>query len=113
MSAIPTSNSVEPFTEERVYGPRLVGGWRIAGISAWTVIWLMSLAAFLAAIITWYRWDSTPAARLVQSFSDLTSDAVTFYVPYQAGIQQLGMSLAFYAGFFAVLRLISGSRTSS
>lgn len=59
-----------PHTQaERIVGPRLRGGWRIAGISAWASMWMISLGAYILATRYWFLIDSTPIFNLVRSKS--------------------------------------------
>lgn len=95
-------------SKERVYGPVLAGGWRSVGISAWAVVWLASLAAFLLAALVYYRWDSTPIAQTVLTDPTITPESQAFMTSYQNAIHQLGLSLPVYGGLFAGLRLLSG-----
>jgi signal transduction histidine kinase len=95
-------------SQERIYGPHLVGGWRTAGRTAWLLIWLLSLSVFFAAIVLWYQWDSTPVAVSALSQPEMTTDARIFLEEYQQAIRDSGMSLPFYAGLYAALRLVSG-----
>ncbi len=93
---------------ERVHGPHLTGLWRKAGTGTWAVVWLLSLAVFALAIYTWYRWDSTPIASIARFFPTTRPEDLTTLGIYQEAIRQLGMSLPFYGGLFAGLRLLSG-----
>lgn len=93
---------------DRIHGPRLAGGWRKVWIGAWALIWLVSVIVFLLAIYYWFRWDSTPAAQIQQFFPTINSATQDLLSKYKVAIQQAGISLAFYGGMFAILRLISG-----
>ena len=109
MSVVDISSPViQMQSEQRVHGPHLVGGWRTLGLAGWAAIWLISLAAFFLAIYVWYRWDSTPIAVTALSDPLLTPENQKMMQDYQDAILQAGMSLPFYGGLFAGLRLLAG-----
>jgi signal transduction histidine kinase len=96
-----------PHTQpERIYGPRLTGGWRIAGIGAWAIIWLISLGTFVLATRFWFTWDSTP---FIKYFAQHPNEGWPniFLIEYQEAIRQMGMSLLSYALLFVVLRTLA------
>lgn len=95
-------------TQERVHGPRLEGVWRKLGIGVWAFIWLLSLIAFGLAVYTWMRWDSTPIAVIAQRDPTITLENQQIAAAYQDAIHQAGLSLSFYGGLFAFLRLVAG-----
>lgn len=106
-------NKVVPLSEAKVqvdhiHGPRLSGTWKKTLIGTWLLVWLVSLVVFGMAIYYWFRWDSTPAAQMPKFFPLITPADQDSMAKYQAAIQQAGLSLAFYGGLFAILRLVSG-----
>jgi signal transduction histidine kinase len=92
---------------ERVHGPQLLGLWRLIGVGAWALIWLISLGAFFLATYIWFMWDSTPIAEYVVQHPETPPVDVAFMTEYQDDLRQLGMSLLFYGGLFAGLRLLA------
>ena len=110
MSASEIPIPVPPTRPERVFGPRLGGVGRIAGISAWAVIWLICLGVFFLAVQHWFTFDSTPITSYIAQHPQKGgwTDANTqFQIKYQDEIHQMGMSLLFYGGMFAGLRLLA------
>jgi len=108
MSTTMITSSDQRVPVERVQGPRLAGAWQKIGIGLWTLIWLLSLLAFGLAIVDWFRWDSTPAAITAQADPSMTAADLQRQSSYQDAILQAGLSLAFYGGLFAALRLLAG-----
>lgn len=95
-----------PHTQtERIHGLRLTGGWRIAGISTWAVIWLICLGAYILATRFWFINDSTPVLTWLAQHPG--SWPTIFFVEYQNAIPQMGMSLLSYALLFVVLRTLA------
>ncbi|MGE5123188.1 MAG: hypothetical protein ACM3H7_01625, partial [Acidobacteriaceae bacterium] len=84
-----------------------MGGWRIASLSAWAIIWLFCLWAFFVVNSYWLTWDSTPIATLALQNPKMLPEIIAKKTAIQADIQQLGMSLPFYGGVLAGLRLLA------
>ncbi len=113
MSASEISLPVPDVQPAHVHGPRLTGVGRKAGIGVWVVIGLVSLGLFFMALDYWFEWDSTPILEYVAQHPDQnldtkqTAENIATAQAYDDAIHQLGMSLPFYGGLFAALRLLA------
>jgi hypothetical protein len=107
MSANAISTPQVPSQAEDINGPSLAGWRRTRLLIIWGVVMLVSLAAFFWGTYLWFRWDSTPIAVYDRTIENVTQDTRTWMEAYQANILKSGMSLTFYGGLFAGLRLIA------
>lgn len=107
MTVSEVSLPVSQTQPERVHGPRLTGAWCTAGVVMWAAVFLLSLGAFILSTYTWFIWDSTPV-KIYALSREVKPEFYLMKLDYETAIRQVGMSLAFYGGLFASLRLLAG-----
>jgi hypothetical protein len=106
-----TSALSHPGMKEKIppaFDIRLKGAARTLALLAWSLITLASLVSFGLSVYSLNVWDQVPAAQQSRYFPDLTAQVVDSHTRYQDEVLNAGFSLAGYALFFTVARLLGG-----
>jgi hypothetical protein len=94
--------------EANINGPRLAGVWRILLISAWSVVFALSLLCAVLSIASLNIWDRVPAGEAYAYFPSLDPDFVASKTAFQKEVIDTGISLAAFANVLTAFRIIGG-----
>lgn len=107
-----TKTSSLPFVPKReisiARSIRLSGTSQKAVVSVWLLITLLSGISWVLSLSALYLWDRVPAAEAPRYFPDMTSENVQAHADWQMTVLQAGFSLAGYASYFLIARLVAG-----
>lgn len=109
MSTKTSSMLSVPKTEVSIArSPRLPGTSQKVVVSIWLLITLLSGISWALSLYALYLWDRVPAAESPIYFPDMTAEDVQAHVDWQTTVLQEGFSLAGYALYFLIARLVAG-----
>lgn len=87
---------------------RLAGTSQKIVVSVWLLITVLSGMSWVLSLSALYLWDRVPAVEAPRYFPDMTSESIQAHADWQTTVLQAGFSLAGYASYFLIARLIAG-----
>ncbi len=86
--------------------PRLSGVWQKVAITAWTVLFLLSLLSCVLSIASLNTWDRIPAVDQPLYFPEVTQEVIGLRTLFQNAVIGLGFTLPAFAYLLSTFRVI-------